>query len=645
MLPSILNPTLPNGQNPVFDTPNNVPGQIFPAGFNPSAGLSLPTQGYQPFSQDFSMSPQARQQFIQSAALGSANTPLHAFIRANPTVPAPVIAQHTNTPVQAVIQAMQDIHAQSQAPIPASPQNAAANAQALPMPQKSAAPGGQSPSAPGVPNYIAPTAPMQPLPGGSGATGNPGDVQVPLPMTGQPQATPRSGSPLPSNLPVAPPTTSPLPVPQQGQPQPGRPNFLTQLGLPLILAALGKNNPGVTSSVVGGYGRGLAQAKQDAEVAAANKAKAQQQGFDNNIANAKEEDTRTYDTGRLQYDQQKIIQAQQKIDDLKSTNPKLVEDLSKATDGKSALAILDSEDPQDTHGLRSVYLDKDGNVRTDNPIGTSSEVDARLGQTASHDTVLEQQGQGRLNDQSALVPSQIAANEAGVGEKKSTTADNQARIPQIQAETNLAKANAAAIPIRLSIEQQNAATSWANSNTSKYNSDVNATYKTYLENGGKTTDQATKSQYGSPWGTVYDKTVGERDSASADLAKASKGDAYGSVNQSLVKTYEDKVNRLDALIHTMNTTAPAPPNSALRRSGNNPPPAPRVQPQPVTGAIPTTGNITLPRVGGAPTGGQGYARGGGTYKPTDTKTIGGVTKSVAEWRSEYQTKTGKPAPF
>lgn len=37
--------------------------------------------------------------------------------------------------------------------------------------------------------------------------------------------------------------------------------------------------------------------------------------------------------------------------------------------------------------------------------------------------------------------------------------------------------------------------------------------------------------------------------------------------------------------------------------------------------------------------------GKGTYRDGDTKTIGGVTKTVNEWRAYYQQTTGKPAPF
>jgi hypothetical protein len=68
--------------------------------------------------------------------------------------------------------------------------------------------------------------------------------------------------------------------------------------------------------------------------------------------------------------------------------------------------------------------------------------------------------------------------------------------------------------------------------------------------------------------------------------------------------------------------------------------------QPAAGAtVPTVPAIGSQPRQGKPTPRSTAYRNGQTGKPTDMRTIGGITRPISEWRAEYQRLKGKPAPF
>ncbi len=86
-------------------------------------------------------------------------------------------------------------------------------------------------------------------------------------------------------------------------------------------------------------------------------------------------------------------------------------------------------------------------------------------------------------------------------------------------------------------------------------------------NGGGTNDQSSKSVNGSPWGTVYDKAVTERDKASEDLDKWRQNPANQTIDDNGVShpkpddpTIVDRIVRADAQIQRMNDTKPPSPS-------------------------------------------------------------------------------------
>jgi len=154
------------------------------------------------------------------------------------------------------------------------------------------------------------------------------------------------------------------------------------------------------------------------------------------------------------------------------------------------------------------------------------------------------------------------------------------------------------------IGQSNARSHAISANAGQARADNQKIYEAWKMNGGATADQKSKSMYNSPWGTVFDKAQNALDAANNKL-QAWKD------QQALLKlpttnppaALVDPVVRLNAQVQRMNTTKPPSVRS------------------------------------------QAYA-GKQVYKPSDMKTIGGVTQSIAAWRQYYRdNRPGQKLPF
>ena len=141
----------------------------------------------------------------------------------------------------------------------------------------------------------------------------------------------------------------------------------------------------------------------------------------------------------------------------------------------------------------------------------------------------------------------------------------------------------------VAIGGENAAAHWTEANTGTVNSDINKDYKSWVMNGGKTTDQSGKSVYGSKWGTTYDKAADDRDKAVANLYTDSQA---ATPDAGLIALDKDTVARMDTRLDFMNKNDPPSGKQTLRSIMGRGLPAP--------GSVVAHPNVAPPNAGALP---------------------------------------------